>query len=766
MKRLLFSFIGVMCSILACFPDGGVGLVMSGGGAKGAVHIGIIQALEENDIPIDYVAGTSIGAVVGSMYAMGYTPQEMLDLLMSKEFYYWQTGKVEEDYQYYFRKGLDEPSFVNFNIPLGRSGKKLDASILPNSLVNPIQMNQAFMQLFAQVNAQSGGDFDNLFVPFLCVAADVYHKKPVIFRAGDLGDAVRASMSFPMVFKPIIQDSVPLWDGGIYDNFPVEPMKQAFHPAFMIGSVVADSAAKRPSEQSVIEQLTDMIMQKTDYQINPAEGVLMNFNLSDVGLLDFDKGQTLYDLGYNTTIAMIDSIKGRITERRPYAEVQAHRAAYNASLPPLVFKNIYITGADEAQQEYIKNQIHWQNERFTIEDFKKVYFRLLANSKITEIMPHAEYDTETQAFDLFLEIKVENDIKVAFGGNVSSLSANQIYLGAAYQSLNEYSSVFTLDAQLGNAYSGFVFQGKVELPHRIPMNLAVVISGFQQKFFDNDKLFLDTDLAAFIKQQTTYGRMGVGFPLRSDSKVDFLAGYALMNDYYFPTNPSSFIKALTDKSLYHLFNFGVYLRKNSLDAKQFPIEGKKHNFYVQYLTGKENYYPMMATKRTNHKSLSYIQLNIGVNTYYNINSLFNLGYLAKGVVSNQELGCNYTASVLQAPGFTPTPHSQLIYNEAFHANQYVAGGLIPILKLSSMVHLRGDFYGFMPIKAIKKGENNSAYYGDLFKDFAYSGEISLVARLPFMSVSLYANHYSYPKGNWNFGLNLGYLIFGPQFVLN
>ena len=78
-----------------------VGLVLSGGGAKGAAHIGVIKALEENNIPIDYVTGTSIGAIIGSLYAMGYTPDEMLELILSKEFGYWQTGTVEEDYMYY-----------------------------------------------------------------------------------------------------------------------------------------------------------------------------------------------------------------------------------------------------------------------------------------------------------------------------------------------------------------------------------------------------------------------------------------------------------------------------------------------------------------------------------------------------------------------------------------------------------------------------------------------------------------------------------------
>ena len=117
-----------------------VGLVLSGGGAKGAAHIGVIKALEENNIPIDYVTGTSIGAIIGSLYAMGYTPDEMLELILSKEFGYWQTGTVEEDYMYYFRKPDPTPEMARFSIDMSDS-LQIKTNILPQSLINPIQMN-------------------------------------------------------------------------------------------------------------------------------------------------------------------------------------------------------------------------------------------------------------------------------------------------------------------------------------------------------------------------------------------------------------------------------------------------------------------------------------------------------------------------------------------------------------------------------------------------------------------------------------------------
>ena len=148
-----------------------VGLVLSGGGAKGAAHIGVIKALEENNIPIDYITGTSIGAIIGSLYAMGYSPEEMLELMLSKEFSYWQTGTVEEQYTYYFKEPYPTPEFAHFSIDMSDS-LQIKASFLPQSLINPIQMNQAFMALFSQATAKAGWNFDNLFVPFRCVASD------------------------------------------------------------------------------------------------------------------------------------------------------------------------------------------------------------------------------------------------------------------------------------------------------------------------------------------------------------------------------------------------------------------------------------------------------------------------------------------------------------------------------------------------------------------------------------------------------------------
>ena len=127
-------------------PRQSVGLVLSGGGAKGIAHAGVIQALEENGIPIDYIAGTSMGAIVGSLYASGYTPKEIIDLILSDSFSSWSTGKINPSLTYYCLKPEQSPAIVKMNIGKKESG--LSTSILPSSFISPFPMNIGFVEVF------------------------------------------------------------------------------------------------------------------------------------------------------------------------------------------------------------------------------------------------------------------------------------------------------------------------------------------------------------------------------------------------------------------------------------------------------------------------------------------------------------------------------------------------------------------------------------------------------------------------------------------
>lgn len=748
-----------------------VGLVLSGGGAKGAAHIGVIKALEENNIPIDYIAGTSAGAIVGSLYSMGYTPEEMVDLMLSEEFSYWQTGTVENEYKYYFKRPDPTPAFGHFSVDMTDS-LQIKASFLPESLINPIQMNQAFMALFSQATAKAGWNFDNLFVPFRCVASDIYTKKAIIFKNGDLGDAVRASMTFPFFFQPIWKDSVPLFDGGIYDNFPVGPMKEAFHPDFIFGSTVASGKSKPSSNP--YSQLETMIMQKTDYDVPEEEGMMIKFNFPNVSLLDFQKSRELMNIGYRRTMGMMDSIKARIPRRVQLDELNKRRVAYKESLPPLIFQNIYVTGVNEAQRKYIEAQLHRDiNHEFTMEDFRRAYFKMLTYSKIKEILPHAVYNRKEKKFDLYLDVKMREEIKVGFGGNISSYQANQLFLGLGYQYLGRFAADVNSNFQVGNSFSGIMLNGRLYLQTRIPtyLNWQGVFS--DKKYSESQSLFYEDVLPAFIRQKELYTKIKLGFPFLNRAKAEIGFAYGRLNDYYLQTSNMTFPNATFDHSWYDLFSWSLSIERNSLDYKQYPISGKKQFLVAEYVTGIEKYTPSPFTfvQPFESKTHSWLQMKGEWNQYFTLSPLFNLGLLGEVVISSKNLMNNYTASMLQAPAFTPTPHSQIVFNEAFRANQFAAFGISPILKMSKLLHFRLDMYGFTPLYEIKKKGVWSddkymgiPYYGKFLHSFKYMGEAALVLQLPFACISLYANGYSYPAKNFNFGLNIGYLIFNPKML--
>ncbi|MFO8022895.1 MAG: patatin-like phospholipase family protein, partial [Perlabentimonas sp.] len=317
--KLLYTILFTFLSLLSFSQK--VGLVLSGGGAKGLAHIGVIKALEENEIPIDYITGTSIGAIVGGLYAVGYTPDQMIKKFESEEFYRWSNGIIPEEYIYYYKKRDPNASMFNLAATIENA---LPKPIVPSYLIPTHQMDIAFMEIYAPGAANANYNFDSLFVPFRAVAADIYNKKPYIFKSGDLGTAVRASMTFPFYFRPISIDSIPLFDGGIYNNFPWDIMIEDFNPDIIIGSKVSKNAPP-PDDMSLFLQLEHMIVGMTDFDLPDSLGVLIDNDSDDVSLLDFERTQELVQKGYESTNNLIDSIKGLIARRKNFSELQNER---------------------------------------------------------------------------------------------------------------------------------------------------------------------------------------------------------------------------------------------------------------------------------------------------------------------------------------------------------------------------------------------------------------------------------------------------------
>lgn len=205
-----------------------VGVVLGGGGAKGAAHIGVLKYLEEMGIPVDYVAGTSMGSIIGGFYAMGYTPDELTELISSMD---WSTyignridrSMMSEEMRQRNSTMLLQVPFSHESL-LDNNPNSTFISQLPSAYVN----NNSLINLFNDlcVGYQEEMDFNDLPIPFACVATDMITGDEVVLRSGSVPTAMRASMAIPGVFSPVqIEDKV-LVDGGLVNNFPADVLRE------------------------------------------------------------------------------------------------------------------------------------------------------------------------------------------------------------------------------------------------------------------------------------------------------------------------------------------------------------------------------------------------------------------------------------------------------------------------------------------------------------------------------------------------------------
>jgi NTE family protein len=322
---------------------------------------------------------------------------------------------------------------------------------------------------------------------------------------------------------------------------------------------------------------------------------------------------------------------------------------------------------------------------------------------------------------------------------------------------------------MGNSFSGVSVDGRFFPAARIPGYVGLKLAYSNKNYSQSQSLFYEDLVPAFIKKRERFVKLRYGFPLMQRSKIDFFAGLAMLTDFYYQT--PVFTDLDFDVTKYNLFNTGARFERNSLDYRQYPTKGRQQLLIAQYITGKEQYRPGGRKYFTNIRKHEWFLVKGSWQNFPTMKKRFTLGLMGEAVYSTKTPSSNYTATVLRASAFTPTPHSKIAFNEAFHADSYVAAGIVPVIKLNDMFHFRMEAYGFVPLREIRKeqiGEKPTVYYrakyGDLFRSYQYMGEAALVLQLPFVSVSLFVNGYSYPKSNYNAGLNIGYLIFDSGFL--
>lgn len=747
-------------SVTAPAPTGqSVGLVLSGGGAKGIAEIGAIQALEDNDIPIDYIAGTSMGAIVGGLYACGYTPAEMMDMLLSKGFGYWSSGTIDPELTYYFVKQPQTPAFANINVNLSRrDSADTTPGILPASLISPLPMNFAFMDLFAAYTAQCGSDFNNLFVPFRCVTSDITAKKKIVCRSGHLSDAIRASMSFPCVFAPIKMNGVYVYDGGLYDNFPVDVMREDFAPDIMIG-VDVHASDKGPQPHNIITTIENMAQVKQDYKLPEDEGIHVRINVSEFSLLDWGKAKELYDIGYKKTMSMMDSIKARVTSRETAQSRTLRRRVFKSKSPYVRFDSVHVVGGTRAQNEYLSHLFKPEKvDTFGIHSAQMSYYRALSPGKLRNLMPQADYNKSNGLFTLSLDADVKDNFSVGAGGYLTSSANSFIFLSANYSSMSYRSTEAKLMGWIGQSYMAAEFDGRLYLTNTRPSAFDLEAVYSRQKYYENDKLFYEDSSPAFITNYNAFARLYFGWAVGNRGKVQIGIGGGQDRNGFYASDKGDFRSS--GKVTTH-FNLGQAIGRlefNALNNQSYPSEGYLIKVTAMEVIGKYHYDERGGEAGDVRESdpTHWFQAEAHMENYIPLGKNFSLGMNAEVLFSTRDLLNTYYASLVNAPSFTPTPATRNVFNKRFRANSFAAVGVTPIWRPMQNAQVRLNANVFMPFRRIEQGVDGvEARYGGWFRNPEFVGELDLVYNLPFASVCAYLNYLTYPARNWNVGLSFG-----------
>lgn len=634
-------------------------------------------------------------------------------------------------------------------------------------------MSFGFMELFGPSTAQCRGEFDRLFVPFRCVYSDVYNKHKVVVSHGDLGDAVRASMSFPLVFKPIEIDGVLAYDGGIYDNFPVDVMRQDFKPDIMIGVDVSAPNAK-PSPNDLMAQVEDMIMQKSDYNLPADEGIRIKLDLERFSLLDFQQADSIYAIGYRHAEAMIDSIMGRVTARTPSAVLKQRREKWRSATPPLVFDSVAVSGVTAPQARYVTRIFDndADADTFGITQARAAFYRAVSPGRFSTLTPHADYDSISGLFRLRLDGTVKRSFDVAGGGFITSSTTSFLFLSGTYNNLTSHITTANVSAWLGQSYMAAYGSLSHGLSTPIPMNIGLQTAIMRQKFNEDEKLFYDWSSPAFITKSQFYANLYWSMAPTRRSKLSFSAGYGHLWDTFF----SGLFDGEDDRGRDHthldLGQAAVEWERSYLDNILYPTDGSFAKVRFSGVIGNVDYDPFTSTLPgasslgDRDRMMSWLTLEAEGSKYWHLRRHFSLGLSGHAIASTRKLLNGYTASLVMAPAFTPTASSFNAYNPAFRANSWVAGGVNPVWHPTSNLQLRGTFNCFVPARKIIRDADNPYLprYGRWFDSPQFYGEIQAVLTTPFAALTAYVNYQSYPGCNWNAGISLGLFHLAPTFL--
>lgn len=398
---IVFTFCGVWAHGQETAPDvpPKVGLVLSGGGAKGLAHIGALKVIEESGIKVDYIGGTSMGAIVGALYASGYSAHELDSIFKKTDFTDLIQDNVPRGAKTFYEKEDSERyalslPFTNFKVSF------------PPAISGGQNIYNMLVQLLFHVKDIQ--DFRKLPIPFLCIATNVETGEEVLLDKGYLPEAIVASGTFPSLFEPSEIDGDILIDGGVVNNYPIDQVR-AMGADIIIGVDVQHDLATRESLSSATEILLQINNYRTVNDMKRKSGqtdIYIRPDIDEFSVIDFEKGNQIIKSGEEAARTFQDElIKIAQTQDhhpKPHKRIEA--------MDSLTINRMIIEGNDRYTRGYIKGKLRFNlADKISFEDLKQGINNLSATGNFKAI----RYDLVSNGLgtDLILKLK-ENPTKM------------------------------------------------------------------------------------------------------------------------------------------------------------------------------------------------------------------------------------------------------------------------------------------------------------------------------------------------------------------
>lgn len=651
---LVFIFSNAQDTIVKPRPK--IGLVLSGGGAKGLAHIGVLKKIEEAGIKIDFIGGTSMGAIVGGLYAAGYNAHQLDSIFKSLNYENVLKDITPRNVKSFYEKRNEET--YAFTLPF----HKLKVGI-PASLSKGI-FNYWILNMLTY-HVKDIKDFNKLPIPFICVATDIEKGKEIKLTSGNLAKAMVASGAFPTLYSPVIIDNQYLIDGGVLNNYPANEVLE-MGADYLIGIDVQDDFKTREKLQDatrLLVQISNLQVIKSMNDKKDKTNLYIQPKVDGYNVISFEEGAEIIDKGEKAGDYVIEQLK-KIGVN--YNKLKLKN--YTTDDVKICIETIHVPILKNYSNSYIIGKLGF-NENST-PTFKQLR-EGIENINATENFNYVNYELKTNINgqnELILDL-IENPITtfVRFGLHYDNFYKSGILVNLTQKKLLLKNDVFSLDVVLGDNFR-YYFDYFID-------NGFYWSSGFKSYFNSfNKNISSNIGINEFFRNTTSnninvdYQDLTAQFYAQTFFWQKFVTGVAIeqkfLNISSSTLDQESFY---IDKSSYT--NLMGYIKYDSFDKKYFPKSGVLFEGNIRQFLFSSNYSTLFT--RYNIWNANFAS----VKTFYDV---LSLKFQAEGGFTLAEETVPFFNFILGGYGYNPINYFKPFYGYDF-------------MSLSGNSYLKGDF---------------------------------------------------------------------------